>query len=146
MHLAFTIRFWFWLWNLGLLIFFNKKGTTKLKSVLARTKQDISSVKCPYKAMSNKKVRPTPLGVASVLWWHAGRGRPLITHGLAPPPSKFFCLTAILRSSDAPCMMIQHCYGTMFWVEISKHLLVQSQVQRSIQSSLAGTESFWHSM
>ena len=37
-----------------------------MKSVLARTKQDISSVKCPYKDMSNKKVRPTPLRLLKV--------------------------------------------------------------------------------
>ena len=53
-----------------MLIFLNKKGTTKLKSVLARTKQDISSVNCPCKDMSNKKVRPTPLFIPSC-WMRA---------------------------------------------------------------------------
>ena len=34
MDLAFTIRFWFWLWNLGLLIFLIKKGRQNWKVYL----------------------------------------------------------------------------------------------------------------
>ena len=83
---------------------------TKLKSALARTKQDISSAKCPYKDMSNKKVRPTPLVVSQPA------PRPLVpllvlapgsARTAAPSPSSpsstCWCCTSSSAPTSTPC-------------------------------------------